>query len=58
MDDLVVLREECLHVSCPSQSADDLVAAEEGDILSREGSTSGTRLSLMKSPSMILVIQY
>jgi hypothetical protein len=58
MDNLIVLREESLHVGCPSQGADDLVAAQEGDVLSGEGGTSGTRLSLMKSPSMILVMQY
>lgn len=58
VDDFVVLREERLRVCGPSQCADDLVAAEEGDVLGGAGGTSGTRLSLMKSPSMILVMQY
>lgn len=42
----------------PAYEADDLVALEKGDVLNGRKDTRGTRWSLMKRPSITLVMQY
>lgn len=47
-----------LLVVGPANEADDLVALEKGNVLNGREGTRGTRWSLMKRPSMTLVMQY
>lgn len=47
-----------LLVVGPANEADDLVTLEKGNVLNGSEGTRGTRWSLMKRPSMTLVMQY
>lgn len=58
ISDVIVFCEKRLLLCRPSNCADDLVSAEKGKVLLCEKGTRGTSESLMKRPSMILVIQY
>ena len=56
--DVIVFGVERLLVDGPSDCADNLISSKKGHVLSSGSGTRGTRASLMKRPSMILVMQY